>query len=263
MKRMVGVAALSMLGVVGLLLAQDQNPGGQDPNQPDGAYEPGRAVARISVLNGDVSVRRGDSGDVVAAGINGPIMADDRMLTGASSRAEVELDFANLIRIGPNAEVRFSGMDIRNYQVQVAAGSVTFRVLRQGQAQSEIDTPSVALHPLQPGIYRVTVHDDGTSEITVRAGEAEVYGAGGSERIAAGQTMNARGSGADTEFQVVQAIPPDDWDHWNEDRDRYLQRSASYQHVSPDVTGAEDLDQNGRWTQDPTYGQVWQPNVQP
>ena len=263
MRRIVGAAAVAMLGLAGMLLAQDQNPGGQDPNQPDGAYEPGRAVARISILNGDVSVRRGDSGDVVAAGINGPIMADDRILTGASSRVEVELDFANLIRIGPNAEVRFSGMDIRNYQLQVAAGTVTFRVLRPGQAQSEIDTPSVALHPLQPGVYRVTVHEDGTSEITVRAGEAEIYGAGGSQRLEAGQTMNARGSGADAEFQVVQAILPDDWDRWNDDRDRYLQRSVSYQHVSPDVTGAEDLDQNGRWTQDPTYGQVWQPNVGP
>jgi hypothetical protein len=29
------------------------------------------------------------------------------------------------------------------------------------------------------------------------------------------------------------------------------------------VTGAEDLDQNGRWIQDPTYGQVWQPSEPP
>ena len=64
------------------------------------------------MLNGDVSVRRGDSGDVVAAGVNGPLMADDRVLTGSSARAEVELDFANVIRIGPNSEVRFTGMDI-------------------------------------------------------------------------------------------------------------------------------------------------------
>ena len=264
MKRILVAVAMAAVGLGGVsLLAQDQNPGqnpGQDPNQPDGAYERGRAVARISILNGDVSVRRGDSGDVVAAGVNGPLMADDHLLTGSSARAEVELDFANVLRIGPNSEVRFSGMDISSYQMQVAAGTVTLRVLRPGQAQTELDTPSVALHPLQPGIYRVTVHEDGTSELTVRAGEAEIFGAGGSEHLQAGQTMNARGSGANTEFQVVQAGAPDSFDHWNEDRDRYLQRSVSYQHVSPDVTGAQDLDQNGRWTQDPTYGQVWQPN---
>ena len=32
-------------------------------------------------MNGDVSVRRGDSGDVVAAALNAPLMADDRLLT--------------------------------------------------------------------------------------------------------------------------------------------------------------------------------------
>jgi hypothetical protein len=236
---------------------------GQDPNQPDGQYEPGRGVARISVLNGDVSVRRGDSGDVVAAAINGPIMADDSVLTGSAARAEVQLDFANFVRIGPNSEVRFTGMDVKSYQIQVAAGTVTLRVLRQGQAQTELQTPSVAVHPLRVGTYRIALHDDGTSEVTVRSGEAEVFSTGGSERLTAGQTMNARGTGADTEFQVVQAIPQDAWDRWNDDRDRYLQHSTAYQRVSPDITGAEDLDQYGRWTQDPTYGQVWQPAVPP
>jgi len=151
---------VAAIGATALLLAQDQlppagqpasgqPPEAQDPNQPDGQYEPGRAVARIAVLNGDVSVRRGDSGDVVAAAVNGPLMADDRVLTGASARAEIQLDFANFVRIGPNSEVRFTGMDVKNFQMQVAAGTVTLRVLRQGQAQTEVDTPSVAVHPLR------------------------------------------------------------------------------------------------------------------
>ena len=55
----------------------------------------------------------------------------------------------------------------------------------------------------------------------------------------------------------------DAFDRWNDDRDRYLQRSQSYQHVSPDIGGAEDLDQNGQWVNDPNYGSVWQPTVGP
>ena len=226
-------------------------------------YEPGRAVARISVLNGDVSVRRGDSGDVVAAALNAPLMADDRVLTASSGRAEVQLDSANLIRIGSNSEVRFAALDLRASQLQVAAGTVTFRVLRPSQAQIELDTPSVAVRPLRQGIYRITVRDDGTSEITVRLGEAEIDSQRGNERLQAGQTMNARGPASDPEFQIVQANPPDTWDRWNDDRDRYFERSQSYQRVSPDIYGTEDLDQYGQWTTDPTYGQVWTPNVSP
>jgi len=238
---------------VGPLLAQDT----------DGQYEPGRAVARISVLNGDVSVRRGDSGDVVAAALNAPLMADDRVLTASSARAEVQLDSANLIRIGANSEVRFSALDLRNSQLQIAAGTVTFRVLRPSQAQIELDTPSVAVRPLRQGIYRITVRDDGTSEVTVRLGEAEIDSQRGGERLQAGQTMNARGPASDPEFQIVQANPPDSWDRFNDDRDRYLERSQSYQRVSPDIYGAEDLDQYGQWSNDPTYGTVWTPNVAP
>jgi len=245
------------------LCAQDPNANPNANADPDGQYEPGRAVARISVLNGDVSVRRGDSGDVVAAALNAPLMADDRLLTTTSSRAEVQLDSSNMIRIGPNSEVRFTGMDVKSFQMQIAAGTVTFRTLRPGQAQVEVDTPSVAVRPLQPGAYRVTVHEDGTSEITVRLGEAEIDSQRGGERLEAGQTMEARGPASDPEFQVVQGVPRDNFDQWNEDRDRYIQNSQSYRHVSPDISGAEDLDQNGRWVNDPNYGSVWQPTVGP
>ena len=250
---LLSILAAAAVCSVGPLLADDA----------DGQYEPGRAVARISVLNGDVSVRRGDSGDVVAAALNAPLMADDRVLTSSSGRAEVQLDSANLIRIGPISEVRFAALDQRSSQLQIAAGTVTFRVLRPTQAQVELDTPSVAVRPLREGVYRITVREDGTSEITVRAGEAEIDSQRGGERLEAGQTMNARGPASDPEFQIVQANAPDSWDRWNDDRDRYLQRSTAYQHVSPDISGAEDLDQYGQWTTDPTYGQVWAPNVQP
>src|ERR1700735_2945053 len=104
MKR-VFVAVLAVAPVMVPLFAQDPNAPPADPNaEPDGQYEPGRAVARLSVVSGDVSVRRGDSGDMVAGAINAPLMADDRVLTSGSSRAEVELDAANVLRIGPNAE---------------------------------------------------------------------------------------------------------------------------------------------------------------
>ena len=231
----------------------------QDNAEPDGQYEPGRAVARISVLIGDVSVRRGDSGDVVAAAVNGPVMADDRVLTGASGRAEVELDSANMIRIGPNSEVRFTGMDVKSFQVQVGTGTLMFRTLRPSQAQVEVDAPSVAVRPMRPGAYRVTVREDGTSEITVRSGEAEIDSQRGGEHLETGQTMDARGPASDAEFQVVQPIPFDAFDRWNDERDRFILSSQSYQHVSPAISGAEDLDQNGQWVQDPNYGQVWQP----
>jgi hypothetical protein len=264
-KRVLPVLVAAALLIRPVVLRAQDNPNG-NPNgnaEPDGQYEPGRAVARISVLNGDVSVRRGDSGEVVAAAQNAPLMADDRLLTTSSSRAEVELDASNVLRIGPSSEVRFTAMDVHSFQIQVAAGTVTFRTLRAGQAQVEVDTPSVAVRPLRPGAYRVTVREDGTSQITVRIGEAEIDSQRGGENLEAGQTMEARGPAADAEFQVVQGIPLDAFDRWNDERDRLIENSQSARHMSPAISGGEDLDQNGQWVNDPNYGSVWQPTVGP
>ena len=63
-----GTATLSMLLVfTSIALAQP----GQEPI-PNGSNNemPEHGVARVSLINGDVSVRRGDSDEVVAAALN-------------------------------------------------------------------------------------------------------------------------------------------------------------------------------------------------
>ncbi|MEN6605268.1 MAG: DUF6600 domain-containing protein [Bryobacteraceae bacterium] len=222
---------------------------------------PGRGVARVSVINGDVSVRRGDTGDWVAAAINAPLVVEDRLTTGEGSRAEVQFDWANMIRLAPMREIRFSELEYHRYQVQVARGLVTFRVLRDVDAQVEISTPSVSVRPAKKGIYRIEVSDDGTTAVTVRKGEAEIFTPRGSETLGSGHTMLARGSASDPEFQMVRARDTDDWDRWNAQRDNDLERSRSYQYVDNDIYGAEDLDSYGRWVNADSYGWVWTPRV--
>ena len=114
-----------------------------------------RGVARISLMNGEVSVRRGDSGDWVAGVINAPLLSDDRIATGPNSRAEVQFDAANILRIGGNAEVRLTQLETGRYQMEIAHGTVTFRVLRPSDANVEVDTPSVSVRPSRQGIYRI------------------------------------------------------------------------------------------------------------
>jgi len=234
------------------------------PTPDEEGKAPDRGVARISFMNGNVSVRRGDSGDLVAAIMNVPLTAGDRLVTADSARAEVQLDFANLVRLGPATEVRFSDLEYHRYQIQVATGTISFRILRDSDAQVEISTPSVAVHPLRKGIYRVTVKPDGSSEITVRAGgDAEIASPKGTEKLATGKTMQARGSASDPEFQVIGGIPEDEFDHWAGSRDRLFENARSPGYVSRDITGSEDLDANGRWATDGSYGNVWVPQVAP
>lgn len=235
----------------------------QQPQSDDDGNAPDHGVARIAFMNGNVSVRRGDSGDLVAAILNVPLTAGDRLVTAEGARAEVQFDAVNLIRLGASTEVRFSELAYHRYQVQVATGTVSFRVLRDNDAQIEISTPTVSLRPVKKGIYRITVNPDGTGEMTVRSGDAEVFGPKGTEPLHAGQTMLTRGSANDPEFQVTNPAPEDEFDHWAASRDPIYLNARSPQHVSPDIYGTEDMDQNGRWVNDGSYGNVWVPQVDP
>ncbi len=245
-----------------LLTAVAANPQTTENGGDDEDDVPGRGVARISVINGDVSVRRGDSGDWTAAAINAPLLTQDRLLTGPGSRAEMQFDYANMIRVAADSEVRLADLENRRYIIQIARGLVTFRVLRDSESEVELSTPSISIRPNRRGVYRVAVREDGTTEVTVRSGEAEIFTPKGSERVRAGKTVMARGTQSDPEFMYAsRETPEDDWDRWNERRDRDLERSRSYQYVSRDIYGAEDLDAHGRWVNDPDYGYVWAPAV--
>ena len=227
--------------------------------------DPSRGVARISLMQGDVSVRRGDSGEVTAAAMNAPLMSQDALRTGPASRAEIQLDFANFLRVAQNSEVHFADVERGRSQIQIAAGTVTFTVMGNSGAQVEVDTPSVGVHPNGPGALRVTVREDGTTEITVRSGQAEVFTPKGSETIREGETMLVRGPAADPEFQTQAAIGFDEWDEWNQQCDQRIEhaQSAQRQYVSPEVYGTESMDGYGQWVYDPSYGYVWQPAVAP
>ena len=218
-----------------------------------------RGVARISLMNGEVSVRRGDSGDWVAGVINAPLLTADQISTGPNSRAEVQFDSANMLRIGGNAEIHLVQLEDRRYQMDLARGTVTFRVLRASDANVEVDTPSVSVRPSRQGSYRIAVKDTGETEVTVRAGDVEVFSPRGSQWLNAGQTMQVRGAADDPEFQIVAATAPDDWDRWNDSRDSVLTRAVSPRYVGPGEFGTEDLDQSGTWGNDPDYGSVWRP----
>src|SRR5262249_20413070 len=241
-------AALSVIGLIAPVRAQD----------PDDLK---RGVARLSLINGEVSVRRGDSGDWVAGALNAPLTADDHVATGPNSRTEIEFDASNVMRMGANAQLHLAQLEYNRYQMEISRGVVTFRRLRNNDVSVEIDTPSVSVRPSRAGSYRVSVNDAGETEITARGGDVEVFTPRGSQWIRAGQTMLARGSASDPEFQIVAAGGPDEWDRWCDSRDRMILQSNSSRYVPQGVYGAEDLDTYGNWVSTPDYGYVWQPTV--
>ena len=142
---------------------------------------------------GRSNVRRGDSGDWVAAVINAPLMVDDRVATGAGARAEVQFDSANLVRIGANAEIRLAELALNHYHLQIAHGTVTFRVLRDfrpGWKWTRRTFPSaLPSRRLSHLCSRPTVRPKSPCGWEPRRSPHP----SGTEQLQAGQTMLARG----------------------------------------------------------------------
>ena len=259
-----------LFAVTGLVAAQDQ---GQAQPQGDAQYGPpadgGRSsgvnpggVARLSLIRGSVSMQRGDSGDWVATTVNTPLVSGDIVATGDGGRAEVQLDYANVLRLAPQTQAKIADLSSGHIQVQVAQGYANLSTFNGGDAQVEIDTPNVSIHPVRNGKYRVEVTSDAESNLIVREGEAEVSTAQGSTNVKEGEIITIRGTD-DPEYKVDQAPGGDDWDRWNQDRDNSISNAQSVRQTNQYYTGAQDLDTYGRWVNIPGYGQVWQPYDQP
>ncbi|HEV2729025.1 MAG TPA: FecR domain-containing protein, partial [Terriglobales bacterium] len=134
-------------------------------------------VARISLIQGDVSVQRGDTGDWAAAALNQPLVAGDSISTGDNSKAELQLDHANILRLSDNSQAKIATLErVQNQRVQVQIwhGLAYYTVFKDSEAEVEIDTPNAAIRPTsKDGVYRIEVTGFET-QVIVRAGGVDL-----------------------------------------------------------------------------------------
>src|SRR6202795_4152519 len=235
-----------------------------------------RGVARISLIQGDVSVQRGDAGDWAAAALNQPLVGGDRISTGDGSRAELQLDHSNILRLGNNARAKIATLgqiqidraqidraqiERAQIQVQVGQGLAYYTVFKDSEAEVEIDTPNAAIRPTsKDGVYRIEVTGF-EPQVIWRAGAVDLATPQGSARVEMGQGATVRGTTHEAGNVLGGAPAMDSWDSWNIDRDGVIRNAQSWNYTNRYYVGSEDLDVYGRWVNVPDYGHVWSPTV--
>lgn len=217
-------------------------------------------VARVSLLNGEVSTQRGDTGDWTAATLNQPLVTGDKISTGEESRTEVQLDYADILRLSSQSEAKIANLSRTRIQVQIAQGLADVTVLKGAQGNIEIDTPNVSVHPTEPGVYRIQVDSQSQTHVTVRKGQAQVSTPQGSASLNKNETMNVEGTD-NPQYQIAKASKNDDWDQWNDERNNKIEEAQSWKYDNRYYTGTQDLDTYGHWTYVPGYNWCWTPYV--
>ena len=222
--------------------------------------DPPSRVARLGYASGNISFSPAGEDDWVQARINRPLTTGDRLWTESRSRAEIQIGGA-VIRMSAQTGISILNLDDQIVQLQLTQGTLNVRVRRLDRNQAfEVDTPNLAFTLRQPGEYRIEVDPDGNAtEIYVRRGQGEAYGEGAAYVVDSRQSFRFSGIGL-REYDYIAQPRADEFDRWATDRDRRYDNSASARYVSQDVVGYEDLDTNGTWRSDATWGNVWYPN---
>ena len=222
--------------------------------------DPPTRAARLGYTLGAVSFSPAGENDWVEATVNRTLTNGDRLWVGARARAQVELG-GSMIRLNGNTGVSVLNLDDRITQLQLTQGTLSVRVRSLEPDQSiKIEAPNLALTLRQAGDYRIAVDPDGlATDVIVRAGQAEVLGQGAAYTVNARQAYRFNGPDLRT-YNSLDAPPLDEFDQWALNRDRVFDNSRSARYVSSDVIGYQDLDANGTWREDTSYGPVWTPN---
>lgn len=219
---------------------------------------PGR-VARLSDLRGSVWVFDIEQGQWVEGLRNHALTSGDRLSIDRDGRAEVRIGSTDL-RLAGGTEIEFERMDDDRMVFALQAGSLALRVRSREIAQEvEVLTREGRLWPERSGHFRVDRIDD-TTYVAAWRGSMRFEASDQQVSIPEGRRAEFFRQMPDRATVVSWSAPASDaFADWVDQAERRDSRSASQRYVSPEMTGAEDLDRHGRWERHPEYGMVWSP----
>jgi hypothetical protein len=238
------LALLALLSVSLTCFAQDQ-------------ADPPARVGRISLVQGQVDINSGPDGESNGALLNWPVTSNNEITTAPGARAEFRVG-STAVRLDGDSALEITELDDQNFHLRLHYGSVAIRVLDPGVLPGfDLSTPQGHVRMQETGRVRVDaelVRD--TSVVKVFDGSVQVDSGGDSLIVRAGKRAEIHND----DVQTGQA-GYDNFDDWVQLRDQHDDRMVVERHVSPELTGYEELDQHGTWSDSVEYGSLWVPNV--
>src|SRR6185437_13651729 len=218
---------------------------------------PGR-VGRVAWIEGDVALYQDPDRGWEAAYVNSPFTSRNSLWTDSGARAEAQVGPIAL-RLDELSQLDVSRLDDDVLDATLEQGVLAVRVHHRERGTTiRLSTQQASFTLDAEGRYRLDADPDrAQSRLSVFSGSASLQTASGRVRIRAGQSIVVWGE--DRPSYAFEDAYPTEFDRWAEARDeRWVERRAP-QYVSFEMTGYEDLDQYGEWSQDAVYGAVWFP----
>ena len=214
---------------------------------------------RVRLVSGDVQVKIAETGEWVPASVNMPLVERDELWVPEGSLSEIQTNNGVYVRLDGNTALQILRVDRDSFQFYLPQGGVY--VLNDDPTGSvlQFDTPDTSIRAFEASTFRIDIPNGETDLLVVR-GSVTAENAGGETRVRAGSMLVLWSNG----YAELSPLPsPDDWQKWNERRDRIdLARGVGYRHLPEELqVYSSDFYEYGRWVYVSTYGFVWTPRV--
>ncbi|NML14476.1 DUF6600 domain-containing protein [Azohydromonas caseinilytica] len=223
------------------------------------ADPPGR-VGRLAQATGTVWIYDQEQAEWTAVSVNRPVTGGDRLATDRGARADVQIGSASL-RLDGATELVVDRLDDERVSLRLEQGGAALR-LRTAESVDDFEllAGDARFQLMRTGHYRVDVRDNVTTA-QVWSGEMRFQATDSALTLQPGTRYSFWRQDDRTHYDMATTSGEDDFGMWVLAQDRQQDQALSTRYVSPEMTGALDLDRNGRWDQHPEYGAVWFPTV--
>jgi len=234
--------------------ASDQN------RDSSNAYSHARIV-RLSHVDGDVRIDRGDKQGFIKAFSNMPLVEGARLWTEADGRAEAEFEDGSTIRLTPNSMLDFGQLQLGKNGERLTTVSLERGEAYFGIKKRSADAFTVKVDPNWQGLqvkkdshFRVTADKDGV-KIAEFTGALELLKQDG-QRVAIGKNESLSLDAADPQrYFLAHGTPAAPLDSWDHERDQQEAMTVTNQNLGYNAVyntamysyGYEDLARYGNY----------------
>ena len=222
--------------------------------------DPSGRIGRIAWLAGTVQLHNPAMQESFNAPLNQPLTSGDILSTGINSRSEIQIGSLT-VRLDAESQLELSRIDDENIRLYLAAGQAIVRLnSRESLHEFDLTTRHGRFNARDTGLYRFEATAN-TSSGGTYYGILSFTSGDNALDIGAGHRAQFWDRASSTARPRLTTLTNDEFSAWSAARDQRSANRLYSRYVSPEMTGAEDLDAHGEWSENNEYGAIWFPRA--
>jgi hypothetical protein len=215
-------------------------------------------IVRLSLVDGPVQLDRATGEGFERAIMNMPIAQGMQLWTRDDSRAEVEFEGGNTIRVAPGSKIEFSELVLRSdgsrhTVIHIDGGRFYLTYTRNSGEDFRIQFGNREIVLERSVHFRLDVENE-RAELAVFKGDLDLPGM----RVKKNNTITMDLAGAGT-YDMAKGVDAELEDAWDAYRRDYHDAYAKSAYKGSSFYGSSDLNYYGSWLDSP-YGSCWRPS---